>query len=333
MAENDLTKLYGFYRAKVINNKDPNDSGRVKVWIPDVMPKISIKKGIWALPANNAVGGRNMDGEDTAYFAGQCLIPPKGTYCWVFFECGNPSRPFYFGSLDLTGSARALPECRTGDEPFNKWVIFKSPSGRCITISDDQHDARVEITGKKRSLTNPPDGDKPSVFEIDKNQTTILLDERIGSEKILIRSYKGDFINFDISNQKLEIRVRDALDLVAVGNLNIYSDSNITLTAKETLTITAGMIDIRSATATSVQAAIDTTISSYGSTRVQGMTSVEIQSSGLVNLDGAVVNAVSGASNIPPIPDLILFPVLPSGKRNTLLQDIDALKRGEKDII
>lgn len=221
---------FGFYRALVIDNKDPERKGRVKVWIPDTMPEINPKegKGLWAMSANNPIGGRNDEfGETENHFAGSSFVPTKGSYVFVFFEAGNPNRPFYFGAADLRNTP-TLPECQTG-EYQKKWVLFKSHDGRCITMSDDSEDSRVEITGKKRTLSGPPSGSTSSVYEIDGNQTSILLDERNGKEKILIRSHKGDFISIDVEKQELKITFKN--------NIYIKSGKSIFLSAEENINI------------------------------------------------------------------------------------------------
>ena len=197
MDEGVTNRLYGNYRAEVIDNKDTDKFGRVKVWIPDLMPDIPKQKGLWARPANNPVGGRNAEGDSESHYMGTSYIPKKGSWVWVFFETGNINRPYYFGALDLQNT-KVLPENQLGSNYEDKWTIFKSHKGRTIIISDDPDDRRVEITGRKKKLTgDSPTGGTDSVYEIDANQNTILLDERSGQEKILIRTYKGDFIHID----------------------------------------------------------------------------------------------------------------------------------------
>jgi len=223
-------RVLGFYRAKVVNNKDPEQFGRVQVWIPALMTDVDDSKGLWARPANNPLGGRNeKEGEDSYYY-GSCYIPRKGSYVWVFFEGGNINRPYYFGSLELE-SSKVLPENQVGSNYEDKWTIFKSHDGRCIVISDDPDDCRVEITGKKRQLTGGPSGDTGSVYTIDQNQTTILLDERSGKEKLLIKSYKGDFINLDIENRKLDMKFVGDINIKSSGSIFIQSGSSISLKA------------------------------------------------------------------------------------------------------
>jgi hypothetical protein len=218
-------KYYGIYRALVVNNKDPQKTGRVMVWVPDVMPEVSQSEGMWAKAANNVMGGRNSEyGSDNNY-TGSCYIPKKGSYVLVFFESGNLNNPCYIGAIDLENT-KVLPENQTGGNPTEKWTIFKSSKGRCIVMSDDPDDERVEITGKKRQLGGAPSGDTGSVFTIDGNQTTILLDERPGMEKVLIRTHKGDFINIDVENRKLHMKFKSDINIETEGNLNLKIKGN-----------------------------------------------------------------------------------------------------------
>lgn len=231
------TEYFGFYRAEVINNKDPQKYGRCLVYIPLIMPTIDPNDGLWAYPANNPMGGRNND-ETESFYCGTCYIPRIGSYVLVFFEGGNINRPYYMGGIDVEIS-KVLPENQVGTNYEDKWTIFKAPSGRCIIISDDPDDERLEITGKKRKLKTPPTGDEDSVYEIDGNQTTILLDERDGKEKILLRSRKGDFINFDITDRQLHISLNR--EIVLKSNSTIQFEApNINMKADTIIADTGG---------------------------------------------------------------------------------------------
>ena len=227
--DNGVTeRLYGNYRAKVVNNKDDRKFGRIIVWIPDLMPDIKDNQGIWARPANNPIGGRNSQSGDNNHFMGSCYIPRNGAWVWIFFETGNINRPYYFGGLDIE-QAKVLPENQVGKNFQDKWTLFKSHEGRTIVISDDADDARTEITGKKRQITNPPSGDTDSVYKIDGNQTTILFDERVGKEKILIRTYKGDFFHIDIDERKLQAEFDNDIEIKTNGNFNITATNELIL--------------------------------------------------------------------------------------------------------
>jgi len=293
------SQLYGNYRAKVVNNKDKENYGRVLVWIPDLMQGVDDKKGIWARPANNPVGGRNkQSGETENYYMGTSYIPRKGSWVWVFFETGNINRPYYFGALDIEGS-QTLPENRLGKQYQDKWVIFKANSGRTIVVSDDPDDERVEITGKKRKLKDPPAGDTDSVYTIDDNQTTILLDERTGKEKLLIRTYKGDYINIDIENRKLmidfasdiEINTKGAFSLTAQDDINIKTHTGDFYAQAVT-----GKMSVRSGDKMSQSAGDTLDILAQNDLKYSSGAKISGQAGGTMAHDGSELQEQQGAS-------------------------------------
>ena len=251
--------LFGIYRALVVTAVDPEKQGRVKVHIPDLMvdedwgTKKWCKDGIWARPANNWIGGRNT--YDTkgprcnwqdAWYQGSCMIPPQGTHVFLFFEKGDPSHPFYFAAADY-GQTKVLPENRVGSQWWKKWTPIKTRMGRALVFSDDPDDERVEITGKKRHITRTPDGDTKSVFDIScadsvrycstggGNQTTFLIDERPGHEKVLLKDHRGNFIKMIQDeagkNDQLHIFMHDDIHIETLKNIYVRAHENIHITA------------------------------------------------------------------------------------------------------
>lgn len=288
-------KLFGFYRAKVVDNKDPKYFGRVVVWVPQIMPDVEETRGIWARPANNPVGGRNSTGNNEHHYMGSSYIPKIGSWIFVFFEAGNPDTPYYFGSCDLENTT-VLPENRIGSNPEDKWTIFKSHEGRTIVVSDDSSDARVEITGKKRMISNPPSGDGYSVYQIDGNQTVIFLDERSGIEKLLIRTRLGDFINVDIDGQNLQCYFKNDIRIECGKELSIKAGTNIRMEAGSSLYEQAGASINRKA---------------GGSIYDQTGGAASLLAGGVISRDGASIQdqgGVSGEANPAE-------PVAPVGER------------------
>ena len=289
---------FGNYRAVVVDNVDKEQFGRVLVWIPDLMPEVDRKKGIWARPANNPLGGRNKEDNSENYYAGTSYIPEKGSWVFVFFEGGNVNRPYYFGALDLENT-KVLPENQVGDQPQNKWVVLKSGSGRAIVVSDDTFDERVEITGKKRQIKTPPTGDTESVTKIDDNITTILLDERDGKQKVLIRTYKGDFLHIDIDEQNLQayfkndiiIKCDNDMKLTVNGQLDIKTNSgdiNIESGADMNLKSTGDM---------NKQSGGSSNNSSQGSDKTSAGSTIDRKAGGNINDDGSQLIQQTGASS------------------------------------
>ena len=246
--------LFGLYRALVIDPDDPKQTGRVKVRIPDIMTNKATcgefcEKGLWARPGNLQLGGRNVRDTlgprcfyDDALYQGQCLIPPKGSHVFIFFEKGDPNRPFYFGAADY-GQNKILAEHRTGGKQYLKWTPMKTHQGRAMIFSDDPFDARVEITGKKRILHNPPDGDFQSVYQIDNNQTIFMIEERPDHEKVMLKDYHGNYMKM-IQNDagrsdQFHLWMKDDIHIETLKNIYITAHENIHIRAYQDIYINA----------------------------------------------------------------------------------------------
>jgi len=223
--------LNGFYRAKCLEaNIDNNDYGAIRIWVPDLHtdldPDAPETTGLIALPGNNPVGGRNNT-EKGSYGWGTIMVPRPGDWIWVFFEAGDPSKPFYFAALNIKNS-KLPPEHRLNqegvlpDEPHTVYTIIKTHQGRSIVVADSPDIQRIEISGKYQSgPATDENGDSTDPYTIDDNQTTILFDERTGKEKVLIRTHKGDFLHIDIDEQKLQAYFAEDITIKTDANLHI----------------------------------------------------------------------------------------------------------------
>ena len=234
-----VNRLDGFYRAVVIDNRDPDIDqagityGRVRVNIPMLMK--TPEAGIWAYPANNPLGGRNRENLSENIdknggkmeYCGSFYVPPTGSFVIIFFEGGDPNRPFYMGGLDIKAH-EAPPEINIGTDkkPEERWLIFRSPQGRTIVVSDDEDNCRIEITGKKRKAA----GDTSAhVYDISGNQKTILIDDRDGKEKILIEDQKGNYVNIRTASNSIDVHANGTLRLNAGGNIFIKAGGNVNI--------------------------------------------------------------------------------------------------------
>jgi hypothetical protein len=313
LKSNSHEKYFGFFRAKVVeidlsvgkpdnqsgggflsgaanpmggrNKDEKNDYGAIKVFIPDVQTDIDpdfdeSKSKIIAFPANSPMGGYNEDEEDS-HFQSAVFVPRKGSWVWVFFEQGRLDRAFYWGGFNYQ-QAMLPPENRDGDEPHKVVTLVKTGEGRAIILSDDKKNCRVEITGKKRKMKEGPEGDKDSVYKIDDNQTTILLDERQGKEKLLIRTHKGDFINLDIEKQELHAKFKGDITVKTDGDLYFNAGKGVHIKSGQDMNLQSGKkMNIKSGSSCSVSAGMNLTLS--------GKMMASLKASGVTIVDAAMV--------------------------------------------
>jgi hypothetical protein len=82
-------KVEGFYRGKVVDNRDPLQLGRVKVRVCPWFEEVRDEDCPWAEPA---------------WQGGVLYVPPKNAWVWVFFEGGDVEKPVWFAwSLPFNG--------------------------------------------------------------------------------------------------------------------------------------------------------------------------------------------------------------------------------------
>lgn len=138
--------MNGFFRAKVIDNNDPEQMGRIKVEVyPFMVGKetadtLTNTEGIdidvmpWAVPAYPLFDGA---GDGFGFFA----VPKEGSFVFVFFENEDIYQPVYFASA--ADGVHGLPEERKTNYPDNK--VWKTSSGTTINIDDSEENKEVKV--------------------------------------------------------------------------------------------------------------------------------------------------------------------------------------------
>lgn len=95
------------YRGTIVDNKDPEQLGRVKVRVPQIAGDNVIDE--WAWPKGPIAG------DDFGDF----MIPPTGSPVWVEFEQGNPCNPIWTGGhWDKEGGK--VPSEGKANDPKNR---------------------------------------------------------------------------------------------------------------------------------------------------------------------------------------------------------------------
>ena len=138
MIEDILAKLidkvenryYGKYRGFVTDNNDPDNLGRIKAKVPQLLGD---QETGWCLPCI-PYGGAQEQG----FFALPQMPkdPDKGAGVWIEFEGGDLSHPIWSGTWWSSGE---VPESATA-----AMKVFKTKNGHKIIIDDDKD--VIEIT-------------------------------------------------------------------------------------------------------------------------------------------------------------------------------------------
>lgn len=114
------------YRAKVEDNVDPEQYGRIKARVYPMFAGIKDKADIpWAVPEFPLGVGAGAG-------FGTFSVPEIGTYVWVFFEMGDIYQPVYGGAAPTALSG--LPDQRTVNYPATK--VYRTENGIQVTIND-----------------------------------------------------------------------------------------------------------------------------------------------------------------------------------------------------
>lgn len=122
LAESMRSRYFGKYRGLVRDNDDPENLGRIRALVPEVLGES--EESAWALPCAPYAG----DG------SGQFTIPPVDAGVWIEFEAGDVSRPIWSGCW---WSSDTLPENADGSPATPSLKIIKSESGLIVSLDDD----------------------------------------------------------------------------------------------------------------------------------------------------------------------------------------------------
>ncbi|MBZ5537568.1 MAG: phage baseplate assembly protein V [Acidobacteriia bacterium] len=146
----------GFFPAVVIDNVDPENSGRVKVRIPETGTPGQPEVEAWARIATLMAGNNR----------GSWFIPDVNDEVLVAFEGGSARQPYVIGGLwsqtspppekmDTTNNKKLL-RSRNGvkitldDQSGQESLIVETPGGQKITLKDGP--GAIEITDSNGNL-------------------------------------------------------------------------------------------------------------------------------------------------------------------------------------
>lgn len=132
-------RYYGPYRAKVINNKDPEGLGRIIVEVPRA--KLHPSNAKWVLPMMSGAGKEH----------GVFWPPEENDYVFVFFDNGDPDRPLgYMGGWYAEKEIHA--ELKPEDDGSIKKRGVRTPGGHLVVLSDKDGEEKITIRHKDGTI-------------------------------------------------------------------------------------------------------------------------------------------------------------------------------------
>jgi len=152
-------KYYGKYRGQVVDNKDPNQQGRIKAKVSSVLG--GGETG-WAIPCVPYAGNH----------VGFFFVLPIGANVWIEFEEGDPERPIwsggFWGSAEVPKGAND-PQVKMiktdqvtftfNDYPQQDGIVIENASGLKIIMTPQEIElvngsSKIKITAAQVSVNN-----------------------------------------------------------------------------------------------------------------------------------------------------------------------------------
>jgi len=121
------SRCYGKYRGIVKDNQDPENLGRIRALVPEVLG--DVVSG-WALPCTPYAGKGT----------GQYTVPSNGAGVWIEFEAGDVSRPLWAGCWWGSGE---LPADNAGQTAVPNLKIIRTEKGLMVTMDDGSQTVTV----------------------------------------------------------------------------------------------------------------------------------------------------------------------------------------------
>jgi uncharacterized protein involved in type VI secretion and phage assembly len=219
------SKIYGVVAGIVMNNKDPDKMGRVKVKIPRISGD---EESNWARIVS-FMGGK----ERGAFF-----LPEVDDEVLVAFEYGDINMPYIIGSL-WNGIDKPPEENANGK---NNIRIIKSRSGHIIKLDDTENNEKIEIVDKTEK----------NIIILDTKNNTI----SIKSDKDIELSAPNGKISFEakeiqtksststkIEAQEIQIKSSASTKIEAL-EIQTKSSATTKIEANAKIDIKAPMIDV-----------------------------------------------------------------------------------------
>lgn len=208
--EKVFKRYYGIYRAKVTDNKDKDESGKVQLIVPSLFGENN-KLPEWAIPKDFRASSKGK---------GEFYPPDIDDWCYVEFESGDPRFPVY------SGGWHAHKEL---DKDFA--YVDKKPTIRGMKTAYGHTVRYDETPGQEKIMINTKAGhyfilddtkDKESIFLIHKSGSQIQMDSK-GSVKTFVS--KGGFLNMSAETGEITAVSKDGATVNILKSIKILDST------------------------------------------------------------------------------------------------------------
>lgn len=201
--------------AVVVNNKDPEDRGRLQVRIHNIIADgVSDASCPWAETSSELFG---TSGETCGFSS----APKIGTWVYIEFLYHNPSYPIVVGTV-------------RGNQDSSKLHTVKN-LGSTVYNTRVSKQVGPELTPLNNTSVYPYNN------VIETTAGVIEIDDTPGNERIAIEHKNGSFYEIR-PNGDIQIKSDNNTIQVSKGNLTLWAGGNINITAGGTITINGAQI-------------------------------------------------------------------------------------------
>ena len=202
-------------RAKVVENKDEQKLGRIRVQFPWQEAQSKEMKTPWLRIAVPYAGASK----------GHQFVPEIGEEVMVGFEMNNAERPYIIGSFYNGGNGK----------PDENWAVSKEEDGTTNNI-------KAIRTRNGHTIRFNDKGDAGLLEIYDNKNNTYHITLSADDKKITI--YSAGEIEV-VADTDINIKAKGDIGVNADGNIGIKSKGNISMEAKKEVSIQASKVKVR----------------------------------------------------------------------------------------
>jgi len=235
---------------KILDNKDPDGKGRVKVqllWFTDDDKSAAPWIQVMTDYAGDSGRGKNR---------GNHFIPEIGDSVVVSFTENDPSKPFVLGSI----SVQDKRDTKSNDKNFEKVIATRSGNTIFFRDKEDSKEQEIRIETDTNNIIS---------ILVNNGKGTILIKS---SEKIEVSSDKSILVKSEdikVEGKTISINASDSIEMKANKDISI-SATNVKINGKAKVEVASTQVSIKADATAEVKANAQLTLQASGQAVLKG---------------------------------------------------------------